>query len=204
MDVKITWRHSERRLAKSPATEPTSRLVAISQWEAQLYLLRIICSVYFRLATTQIGNPWRCLECGLVGDKFTTRINMFDLWSRQTIAAGLPAFVYLKHAGNQRLWLATSGGGSGGSRFESDVSGGNLEMSATENAGYSACTQHSGLNSKLMYIVFGQSDGPSEIDPRFRSLLWYLWNQITTSLCNILTKTLSREFITLNISVSIK
>jgi hypothetical protein len=45
---------------------------SISQWEAQLYLLRIICSVYF---------PWRCLECGGASDviklKFMTKLNNY-------------------------------------------------------------------------------------------------------------------------------
>jgi DNA-directed RNA polymerase subunit N (RpoN/RPB10) len=35
-------------------------LIAISQWESQLYLLRIL---QFQ---NQAGNPWRCLECGLI------------------------------------------------------------------------------------------------------------------------------------------
>jgi hypothetical protein len=38
-----------------------TRVWAISQWEAQLYLLLILPL----LVTKQIGNPWRCLECGV-------------------------------------------------------------------------------------------------------------------------------------------
>jgi hypothetical protein len=43
-----------------------------------------------------------------------------------------------------------------------------------------------------------------DIVPRVRSVHIYLWPQITASLYNILVKPLSREFITLKISVSIK
>jgi hypothetical protein len=43
---------------------------------------------------------------------------------RQTIAAGLPAFVFLKRAGKQWFWLAASGRGSRTHRYDGHVSGG--------------------------------------------------------------------------------
>jgi hypothetical protein len=57
---------------------------------------------------------------------------------RQTIAAWLSAFIYLKHLGKQRLWLAACTWGSS-HWFGGDVVGGVLERSLrlTETAGYS-------------------------------------------------------------------
>jgi hypothetical protein len=53
----------------------------------------------------------------------------------------LPAFVYLRRAGKQRLWLGASGRGSSSHRFGTDVSGGiwRAVWRLTETAGNSAC-----------------------------------------------------------------
>jgi hypothetical protein len=62
---------------------------------------------------------------------------------RQTIATGLPAFVYLKRAGKQRLYWLPPGEAAvriGMRAMCPAVSG--EKFAPTENAGYSACNVH--------------------------------------------------------------
>jgi hypothetical protein len=62
MDVKITWRHSGRRLAKLPATDPTSRLVPLRSREihirerigSQAHLASILCH-YVLVSSLHLG-----------------------------------------------------------------------------------------------------------------------------------------------------
>jgi hypothetical protein len=59
---------------------------AISQWEAQLYLLRILPCI---VVTKQIGNPWRCLECDRGGARYIYTETVLILLQKSTSCLGI-------------------------------------------------------------------------------------------------------------------